>query len=47
MCTVGRETDVQIKLYNIQHLTAVSIPKRHDARGVSAVFVVTLAGGND
>lgn len=51
MCTVGNETDVQIKLYGNQQLIAVSVPKRHKARGVSAVFLVTLrknmAGGND
>lgn len=43
--------DVQIKLYGDQHLIAVSVPKRHNARGVSAVFLVALrknmAGGND
>lgn len=42
MCTVEYETDVQIKLYNSQLLIAVSIPKRHNARGVSAVFLVSL-----
>lgn len=51
MCTVGHETDVQIQLYNSQHLIAISIPKHHNARGVSAVFLVTLrknmAGGNN
>lgn len=51
MCTVGNETDVQIKLYGNQQLIAVSVPKQHKARGVSAVFLVTLrknmAGGND